>query len=681
MKSPTFFDELKRRNVYKVAVAYAVVAWLLIQIATQTFPFFQIPDWATRLVILLLIFGFPVALIITWAFELTPEGLKRTEEVPAQQSITRATGRKIDVVIIAVLAAAVALLVFDRFRSRSESRSGDKSIAVLPFQNLSDESQNAYFADGVQDEILTNLARIADLKVISRSSVMHYKSGVERNLREIGQQLGVAHLLEGSVQRANNRVRVNAQLIDARTDAHLWAQTYDRDLADVFAIQSEIANAIADQLQAKLSSSEKKAIDLRPTNDLVAFDLYTRAKNLILTATCSGTGKADLLQAIELLNQALARDLSFFDAYCQLSYAHGSLYLFGYDQTSARVALAEAAVEAASRLRPGDGETHLARARNLYQGHRDYNGALAELELARQRLPNDARVYQLMGFIQRRQPGRYEEATRTLEHAIELDPRDVLTLSQIAAFNYRRLSRHADAKSAWDRVLAIVPDDLNAKLGRAAVEFDWKADTRPLHQTVDSIRATNPAALQSIADSWLICALAERDAAAAKNALVAAGEKTLTLSNENAFFSVRFIEGVIARMVQDDAGARSAFTAARVEQEKLAQAQPDNAFALCVLGLIDAGLGRKEEALREGRRAIELLSIEKDGPTGMDMIKYLALTAAWVGEKDLACEQLARAISGPSSLTYGELKLLPLWDPLRGDPRFEQIVASLAPKE
>ncbi len=474
MNPRNFFAELKRRNVYKVAVAYAVVAWLLIQIATQVFPIFEIPNWAARLVVILLLLGFPVALILAWAYELTPEGLKRTEEVAPHESITRTTGRKLDFLIIGVLLVVIALLITDRYRRRPSSASGipEKSIAVLPFENRSEEKANAYFADGVQDEILGALAKVADLKVISRTSVMLYKSGNPRNLREIGQQLGVAHVLEGSVQRAGGRVRVNAQLVDARTDAHLWANTYDRDLADVFAIQSEIAKAVAEQLQAKLSPTEKKAIDLRPTNDLVAFDLYTRAKNLILTASKSATGKADLLQAIELLNQALARDLSFFDAYCQLSYAHGLLYLLGYDQTSARVALAEAAVEAASRLRPGAGETHLARARNLYQGHRDYDGALAELELARQTLPNDARVYQLMGFIQRRQPGRYEEATRTLEHAIELDPRDVLTLSQIAAFNYRRLSRHADAKSAWDRVLAIVPDDFNAKLGRAAVEFD-----------------------------------------------------------------------------------------------------------------------------------------------------------------------------------------------------------------
>jgi len=682
VNSRNFFSELKRRNVYKVAVAYAVVAWLLIQIATQVFPFFEVPNWAVRLVVLLLVIGFPVALILAWAFEITPEGIKRAEDVDLNQSITRRTGRKLDFLIIAVLLLVIAVFAYQRFGpgQKVAVATPEKSIAVLPFENRSEEKANAFFADGVQDEILTDLARVADLKVISRTSVVNYRSGIARNLREIGEQLGVAHVLEGSVQRSGNRVRVNAQLVEARTDRHLWAQTYDRDLADVFAIQSEIATAIADQLQAKLSPREKAAIERPPTADLAAFDVYAHAKDLLVTANAGTTGKADLLQAIDLLNQAVARDPSFFEAYCRLAEAHDSLYNGGYDHTSARLALAEAAIEAASRLRPNAGETHLARARNIYQGYLDYNGALAELELARQALPNDSRVFELMGYIQRRQPGRYEESTRTLERAIELDPRNVVVLGQIAAFNYPRSGRYTDAKSAWARLLAITPDDATAKASRAMVDLDWKGDTRPLHQMIDSIRATNPAAVQSIADLWLTCALAERDAAAANNALVAAGEMPIVLSVENVF-PRPFLEGVIARMINDEAKARSAFTAARAEQEKIVQAQPNYGPALCVLGLIDAGLGRKEEALREGRRAVELLPVEKDAPHGVGMVKSLAMIAAWIGDKDLACEQLAIAIRGPSNLSYGQLKLMPFWDPLRGDPRFEQIVASLAPKD
>src|SRR6202171_570430 len=583
--------------------------------------------------------------------------------------------------LLALAAIVAGIAMFPHNRVRSTLSAPEKSIAVLPFENRSEEKANAFFADGVQDEILTDLARIAALKVISRTSVMHYRSGIARNLREIGEQLGVAHVLEGSVQRAGNRVRVNAQLVDTRTDRHLWAQTYDRDLADVFAIQSEIAKTIADQLQAKLSPSEKSAIERPPTNDITAFDLYTRAENLIVTASASSSGKGDFLQAIDLLNQAVARDPSFFQAYCGLAEAHDQLYNAGYDHTSARLALAEAAIEAASRLRPDAGETHLARARNIYQGYLDYNGALAELELARQTLPNDSRVFELMGYIQRRQPGRYEEATRTLERAIDLDPRNVVALQQIAAFNYRRLRRYADAKSAWDRLLAITPDDVSAKAERAMVDLDWKGDTRPLHQMIGAIRATNPAAVERIAESWIICALAERDAAVANNALIASGENPIGLASENVFFNRPFVEGVIARVTKDDAKARSAFTTSRAEQEKIVQSQPNYGPALCILGLIDAGLGRKEEALREGRRAVELLPVEKDAHDGVDMVKYLAMIAAWIGDKDFAWEQLAIAIRGPSNLSYGQLKLMPLWDPLRGDQRFEKIVASLAPKD
>src|SRR5437867_1427609 len=492
---------------------------------------------------------------------------------------------------------------------------------------------------------------------------MHYRSGIARNLREIGQQLGVANVLEGSVQRAGNRVRVNAQLVDARTDRHLWAQTYDRELADVFAIQSEIAKTIADQLQAKLSPSEKNAIERPPTTDISAFDLYARAKVLL--------GKAEELQAVDLLNQAVARDPSFFDAYFELARAHGWLYFLGVDHTSARLALAEAALQAASRLRPDAGETHLARGQNLYWGYHDYDGALAELEVARQSLPNDARIFRLRGNIQKRQ-GRWEESTRNLERAAELDPRDIETL-QVGASNNWFCRRYAEAKSWYARVLAFEPNDAQTKVLLAYVDFAWKADTRPLHQTIESIRATNPAAVPSIAWWWLYCALAERDGTAAKNALIASGENAIFF-NDNVSLNRSFIEGVIARMIKDNEKARSAFTAARAEQEKIVQAQPNYGPALCVLGLIDAGLGRKEEALREGRRAVELLPVEKDSMNGTNMVKYLAAIAAWVGDKDLACEQLASIIRRPSNLSYGQLKLLPFWDPLRGDPRFEKLV-------
>jgi len=552
----------------------------------------------------------------------------------------------------------------------------EKSIAVLPFENLSDEKQNAYFTDGVQDEILTDLAKIADLKVISRTSVMQYKTGAQRNLREIGQQLGVAHLVEGSVQRVSNRVRVNAQLIDARNDAHLWAQTYDRDLADVFAIQSEIAKAIADQLQAKLSPAEKNAIEERPTTDVAAFELYSRAKDLILNTGFSAISAQNLRAGIDLLNQALARDPSFFAAQCQLAYAHDTLYALGTDHTPARLALADKALRAASQLRPDAGEMHLARANHLYLAYRDYDGALAELEIVRGTMRNSPRVFELTGFIARRR-GADDEGLRNLERAMGLDPRNFFTLQQLA-ISYAILRRFADEIAILDRALSIKPDDAETKAGRALVFLDWKGDTRPLHQTIDEIRAKNPEAVNSVADVWFLCALADRDAAAADTALNALADATF--GDDQVQFGAAFGRGLLGRMLKDENKARSAFEASRPEQEKIVQEQAEFGPALCILALIDAGLGRKEEALREIRRALELVPIEKDASNGSDVLHYSAIVYAWVGEKDLALQNLSKAAQLPGFLTYGRLKLLPWYDPLRGDPRFEKIVADLAPK-
>ena len=613
------------------------------------------------------------------AFE--PASRPGTHELAAQLQRCSPEGRSARRTRVALTAAAIfilgtsALLLVrpSRIQNAALNPPPDKSIAVLPFENLSPDPNNAYFADGVQDEILTRLASLADLKVINRTSVMQYKSGAARDLHKIGHQLAVARLVEGSVQRADNRVRVNAKLIDVSTNRALWGQSYDRDLADIFAIQSEIAISIAQQLQASLSPRQKTAIEQAPTNDIAAFELYAQAKNVLAIRNA----RENLLQAADLLNRAVEHDPSFFQAYCQLAHTHDRIYFLGYDHTPARLALAEAAIEEAFRLRPDAGEAHLARAQNLYRGYLQYDGALAELDIARRTLPNNAGVFELKGYIERRQ-GKQEEAVRSLERAIELDPRNTFTLQQIG-LSYHHLRRYAEEESVLDRALKIDPNNVDTKVARAFVNFHWKADTRLLHQTLDSIRATNPDAAQSIADGWLICALAERDPAAARTAAIAAGSNP-PLTDEAVNFSRPFVEGVIARMMKDENEARSAFTAARAEQEKIIQAQPDYGPPLCVLGLIDAALGRKEEALREGRRAVVLLPVEKDAINGVAMIKYLAMIAAWIGDKDLACEQLAVAIRPPSRLTYGQLKLLPFWDPLRGDPRFEKIVASLAPK-
>ena len=605
----------------------------------------------------------------------------RREPIRARRTGFFTRGRKwlqrnpttaISAVSLAGLVAAVGMLLWKSDLVRPPPPTG---IAVLPFENLSNDREDASFADGVQDDILTKLAKIADLKVISRTSVMGYRG--KQNTREIADALRVSHLLEGSVRKTGAWLHINAQLIDTRNDTHVWAEQYDRDLKEVFAIQSEIAQKVAAQLHAKISPAEKHSIEQPPTADLTAFDLYSRAKNVLLTATYGNSGKEDLLHAADLLNQSVARDPAFFQAYCQLAWIHDVLYSFGHDHTGARLALAEAAVQAAFRLRPDAGEAHLARAENLYRGYLDYGDALAELEVARRNLPNDPRVAELEGYIERRQ-GKHAQGLSSLRRAVDLDPRNIFMLQQIA-ISYEVLRRYAEEKSVLDHALNIQPNDIETKVASALVELDWKADARPLHQAIDSVRAANPVAMHHIADAWLLCALAERDAAAAKNALIAA-EQDIPFNDAAVHFNRLFIEGIIARMTKDEGKARSALTAARAEQEKNVQMQPNYGPPLCVLGLIDAALGRREEALREGRRAVELLPVEKDAMNGPLMIKYSAMIAAWVGNKDLACEQLATAIRFPSFLSYGHLKLQPFWDPLRGDPRFEKIVASLAPK-
>src|SRR5436189_3334710 len=366
----------------------------------------------------------------------------------------------------------------------------EKSIAVLPFENLSNEKENAYFADGVQDEILTGLSRVTDLKVISRTSVMQYKAGPRPNLREVATALGVAHVLEGTVQRAGGRVRVNAQLIDARTDSQLWAERYDRDVADVFAIESEVAGKIVAQLQAKISLSEKAAIGKALTTDLVAHDLYLRAQALFADTSDPLHAREKLPQAAQLLDEAVARDPQFLQAWCLLSRVHSVAYFRGHDHTPARLDLAKAALERAMRLQPDAGEVHLALANYYYHGFRDYKRARNELALARQTLPNNADVFLYTGFIDRRE-GRWEEATRNFERALELDPRNFFILQQLAlAYSWQR--RYVEEARSYDRALTIVPADPNTRILQAQVALDWHADIKPFQTTLAGLMAEDP---------------------------------------------------------------------------------------------------------------------------------------------------------------------------------------------
>jgi len=627
-----------------------------------------------------------------------PEKLRRGRRRPASAvSVRPITAPRLPrvVLLVALVASAVALIIsslifFNRAPPTTVARAlapgakatdglaaiPAKSIAVLPFENLSSEKENAYFADGVQDEILTGLSRVADLKVISRTSVMQYKAGPKRNLREVATDLGVAHVLEGTVQRAGGRVRVNAQLVDARTDSQLWAERYDRDVADVFAIESELAGKIVAQLQAKISPSEKAAIEQKPTADLAAYDLYVRAKTLIATAVSNTPLQESLFEAARLLNQAIERDPAFALAYYQLAHAHDLIYFAGLDHTPARLAMADAAIQAVARLLPNSGEAHLALAKHLYWGYHDYNGALKELSLAQKSLPNDPWAFVLAGYIDRRQ-GRWAESTKNLERAVELDPKNPQILQQIAN-SYNRLRRYSDQERALDRAMAVTPKEPVLRASRAEVELDWHADTGLLLSTIEAILAEDPREGKNIAQLWLRGSLCKRNfdsAVRALAALPAAGCYQETIP-----FPRTWCEGVVAQMRGDKAAAHAAFTSMRAEAVKLVAEQPDYPEGLCVLGLADAALGHKDDAIREGRRAVELLPVTKDSLVGALLVQNLALIYAWSGEKDLAFEQLTIAAKLPSYLSYGELRLHPYWDPLRGDPRFDKIVASLAPK-
>src|SRR5438093_792872 len=559
-------------------------------------------------------------------------------------------------------------------------------IAVLPFENLSDEKEHAFFADGVQDDILIKLAKIADLKVISRTSVMQYRG--KQDVRQIANALRVSHVVEGTVRRSGAKVHVNAQLVDTRTAAGVWAEEYDRDLNEVFAIETEVAQSIANRLRAKVSARERLAMQERPTKDLVAYDLYVHAASLIDEARYAPEQERwkDYFQAVELLNQAIARDRAFLLAYCRLSEAHDELYfqrpIIQADHTPSPLELANAAINSAFRLKPDSGEAHLALARHLYHGYFDYDHARDELAIAVRTLPNNARIFEWSGYIDRRQ-NRWHDAVRNFERAIELDPRNVNILTS-AAVTYDLMRDYGQARETSDRLITLEPNNIHAQVLRARIDFNERADTRPLHAVMEKILRGDPASAGNLVGWRFYLALYEHDFASADRALAPFTENKYTsfhVRTDAMYFSRAYAEGLLARIKGDAAAARAAFTAARAQQEEAVRARPDDGPTFCLLGLIDAGLGRKEEALREGRRALELTPVAKNAVDGPEILYFFAVICAWTGERDLAIEQLETLAKIPGGANYGELRLDPNWDELRGDPRFEKIVASLAPKQ
>jgi serine/threonine protein kinase/Tfp pilus assembly protein PilF len=547
-----------------------------------------------------------------------------------------------------------------------------KSVAVLPFQNRSEEKANAYFAEGIQDEILTRLSKIADLKVISHASTQHYQSAPE-NVRAIARDLGVAHVVEGSVQRSGDTVRVNVQLIKAANDSQIWADTFDRKLTDVFEIQSEIARKIADQLQAKISPSEKAEIEKAPTSDLMAFELYQEAKTLWGDVSDPVHAQTNLPRAARLLDQAVARDPGFLVAWCLLSRTHGAMYRI-YDPTEPRRDLANAAAQAAIRLRPDAGEAHLALAIYYYQCFRDYQTARNELAIARRTLPNEAELFLYAGLVARRQ-GLWDEAEPSLKRSLELDPRNLFTLQQLA-LTYLGERRYPEEATVWNRVLEVAPADPTARVSRAAIVLHSRADIQEYRKTLAALIAEN-ASTTPAAIAYPDYALCERNPAASAQFLTNYPPDGVPYYGVNVPLS--YWEGIFARFAGDYSKAQPALNIARRKVQSVVDQQPNFAAALSLLGTIDAALGKREEALSEGRRACELLPISKDAIDGMLLAINLAQIYAWTDEKELAIDQIAAVESVPNELSYGLLKLSPYWDSLRGDPRFEKIVASLAP--
>ena len=675
MNPKRFFAELKRRNVYRAAVLYGMGAWLLAQIATQIFPFFNVPNSAVRFVIIALVLGFPIAMALSWIYELTPQGIVRTEDV--DHATQRQFGRKVDFVIIGVLLLEIGMLVYQRLPFRTESGEAilEKSIAVLPFANLSAEKANAFFADGVQDDILTSLAKIKDLRVISRSSVMQFRDVAARNLREIAKTLGVANVLEGSVRREGDRVVVNVQLIDARDDRHIWANRYDRTLTDSLGLQGELASEIADALRASLTTDEKARVATKPTQNADAYVFYLRANQI---SQNPDTLLEDYKAAEQLYMQAIALDPDFALAHARLASVYAGIFHY-YEPTDAWKTKARTEAETALRLQPNLAEAHFAFGQCIYWMEKDYDRALEQFEIASRLSPSSGDTGRLIAAIKRRQ-GKWEESLEAYERVAKLDPQNPNTVRELL-FTNTSMRRWPEAARWGERMRAMAPASLVAKMQSGYVDFWWKGDTQLLKSLVDRVPAgIDPDGIVTSA-RWDV-AMLRRDYFAAKNVLE--GSSVSELSYTNAGLTPRiFFEGCIYLAQGDNANAQKAFELARPAFEAAVKEAPASADRHAILGWLYAFMGRRDDAIREGRRAVELKPESKDAVDGTLMNGYLALIYARVGENDLAIPLIERLLRTPGavdsadySITINDLKYRWEWDPLRKDPRFEKLIRS-----
>jgi TolB-like protein/Flp pilus assembly protein TadD len=662
-----FFEELKRRKVYRVAIAYIVASWALAQGLSQVLPVFEIPNSAIRVLIALLLIGFPVALVLAWVFDVTPEGIKATP------SLTSGAHRRRNIWLLAGAGAAISVAAGFFVLPRAAAHKIDKSIAVLPFENLSDEKENAYFADGIQDDILTNLSKIGDLKVISRTSVMPYR-GSQHNVRDIGKALGVSTILEGSVRRAGNRVRVNVQLIDATNDEHLWANDYDRDLTDVFAIQTDLAQKIAGELQAKLSPTEKAQIENKPTQNGEAYLAFIQARNLF-----SPEEFEKLKQAEQLYDRALQLDESFALAAAYYSQMEAWIYR-NFDKQPERAQKGRALAQRALQLQPELPEAHWALGYWYYYGDLNYDAALKEFEIAQRGLPNNADAYLAIGAIQRRQ-GKWAESNASLEKAVDLNPKDTWPMQNLGE-NYGMQRNFAAANRLYDRALAVDPNafgirELKAKDAIAergdfslAQQFLAKADTIPdLSADIKNRLAQGRVQL---------LVLQRKFDEAAREAAKVSDDALTRFPNElcGKYLTI----GLAKKRSGDDAGARQFFENAQRLAQKDIQQRPNDASAHANLAGALAWLGQKEPALAEVKHAQELLPESKDAFDGPQITEAMAQIHAIFGDAALAVPILDGLLQRPSQVTIPFLKLNPVWDPIRNDPQFQALIDKYSAK-
>jgi TolB-like protein/Flp pilus assembly protein TadD len=674
MKIANFFAELKRRNVYKVAVAYAVVGWLLIQAASILFPTFEAPVWVMKVVVVVIAIGFPIALVIAWAFEMTPEGMKRTENISPGEKIPQWSRRKFTALIIGLAFAAGALLLFQFTRWNPAARTQseqvtDKSIAVLPFENLSEDKANSYFVDGIQDEVITRLAKIGELRVISRTSTQRYKARTA-NLTEIARELGVSHLVEGTVQRVGERVRINVQLIRATNEGHLWAEIYDRNLTDIFAVQSELATAIAHSLQATLTGHEQQVLAEKPTINMAAYDAYLRGLDF---SSRPGENPADQRKATEAFEEAVRLDPKFAEAWARLSRRSAALFFMRFDPTPARQESARVAAETATRLAPGSPETLLANAYYRYHVQRDYAGARELFEKIRRELPSNNEAIEALAKIARRQ-SRWKDALRLYEEAGKLNPRDA-HLFMDRAWTFSMVRNYAGTLEMLERTEAIAPDDADV-LENKAYYFQWTGDLEAARSVIGQIKERAKTDLEI----WQF--VYERRFPEAARVVE---EKLANANSAEPRERAGFLEslGTVRLLNGEMEAARKAFLEAKPDLEKLGAEQPKIYWVWVNLASVEAGLGNKEAARRAIARALEEAKASDDPVFAPGAEESVARTEAKMGDADSAIARIERLLVVPYGafpLSQAQLRIDPVWDPLRSHPRFKALVEGPEPK-